>query len=95
MTLFLATHFDHDYWDLFRSGEHVAWDAFVDWITGTDLSVTAQYEQALHQLDIENFTSFMILWLWAGDTDWDAARMRYGPDARWRLFAWTLRWLLA
>ena len=85
---FLATHFDHDYWDLFRSGEHVAWDAFVDWITGTDLSVTAQYAQAVQQLDIENFTSVFILWLWAGDTDWDAARMRYGPDARWRLFAW-------
>ena len=36
---FLATHFDHDYWDLaFAPGEHVAWDAFVDWITSADLS---------------------------------------------------------
>ena len=90
---FLSTHFDHDYWDLVRTEEHVAWDEFVDWITGTDLSEAAQYEQALQQLDIENFTSFIILELWAGDTDWDggnwyAARMRYGPDARWRLFVW-------
>ena len=90
---FLSTHFDHDYWDLIRAEEHVAWDEFVDWITGTDLSEVAQYEQALQQLDIENFTSFIILALWAGDTDWDggnwyAARMRYGPDDRWRLFVW-------
>lgn len=90
---FLATHFDYDYWDLFRTGEHEAWDAFVDWITGADLSAAAQYEQALQQLDVENFTSFIILHLWAGNTDWGggnwfAARMRYGPDARWRLFVW-------
>ena len=87
---FLATNFDHDYWDLLHSEEHTAWDAFVDWITGTDLSESAQYEQAIQQLDIENFTSFIILNLWAGNLDWDlyAARMRYGPDARWRLFMW-------
>ena len=87
---FLATHFDHDYWDLTRSEEHLAWDAFVDWITGTDLSAAAQYEQVVQRLNIENFTSFIILWLWSGDTEsnWYAARMLYGPDTRWRLFAW-------
>ena len=87
---FLATHFDHDYWDLLHSEEHLAWDAFVDWITYTDLSESTQYQQATQQLDIENFTSFIILNLWAGNLDWDlfAARMRYGPDARWRLFMW-------
>ncbi len=87
---FLATHFNHDYWDLARTWEHVAWNAFVDWIAGTDLSAAAQYEQALQQFDIENFTSFIILWLWSGNAeiDWDAARMRYGPDTRWRLLVW-------
>ena len=94
---FLATHFDHNDWDLVRTGpgdwEHGAWDAFVDWITGADLSDVVQYEQALQQLNIENFTSFIILELWVGDTDWSggnwyAARMRDGPDARWRLLVW-------
>ena len=90
---FLTTHFDHDYWDLVRTEEHAAWDEFVDWITGTDLSAAAQYEQALEQLDIKNFTSFIILELWAGDTDWGknnwyVARMRYGLDDQWRLFVW-------
>ena len=70
----------------------------MDWITGADLSEVAQYEQAVQQLDIENFTSFVILALWAGNIDWGAnwraggnwyaARMRAGPDARWRLFVW-------
>ena len=51
----------------------------MDWITGTDLSEEDQYEQAVQQLDIENFTSFIILELWAGDTDWGAGnRMQRG-----------------
>ena len=71
--------------------------AFVDWITGTDLSAAAQYEQAVQQLDIENFTSLIILQLWSEDADWGVhnwyvARMRYGPDARWRLFGWDAEW---
>ncbi len=87
---FLAAHFDHDYWDVVRSWEDVAWAASLDWIAGTDLSAAAQYDQAVQQLDIENFTSFIILTLWAGDAElnWYAARMRYGHDTRWRLFVW-------
>ena len=98
---FLAMHLGHDDWYLLaadtaedgRLDEHEAWDAFVDWITGTDLSTAAQYAQAVQQLDIENFTSFIILRLWAGDIDWGgrnwyAARMHAGPDTRWRLFVW-------
>ena len=90
---FLSTRFDHDDWDLVLTEEPGAWDAFVDWITGTDLGDAAQYEQTLQQLDIENFTSFIILHLWAGNTDWGShnwyvARMRDGPDVRWRLFVW-------
>ena len=42
--------------------------------------------------DIENFTSFIILKLWAGNIDlgdnWYAARMLNEADARWRLFVW-------
>ncbi len=95
---FLATHFDHEDWDIVRSlGEHEAWDAFVSWITGADLSAAVPYEQALQQLDVDNFTSFIILNLWAGNIDWGrnnwyAARRRAGPDARWRLFVWDAEW---
>ena len=91
---FLATHFGHDDWELIISEgqDRVAWEEFSDWLTGADLRAAAQYEQALQQLDIENFTSFIILNLWAGNIawggNWYAARMRTGPDARWRLFVW-------
>ena len=91
---FLSTRFDHDDWDLVRANEGPGgWDAFTDWITATDLSKATQYEQVVQQLDIENFTSFIILHLWSGNVDWGgnnwyAARMRDGPDSRWRLFVW-------
>ena len=87
---FLATHFDYEYWNVVRTWDDVEWAASVDWITGTDLSAAAQYERALQQFDIENFTSFIILWLWSGNAeiDWDAARMHNESDARWRLFVW-------
>ena len=89
---FLTTQFGHDDWELVHNEEHVAWDAFVGWITDADLSAAARYDRVLQQLDIENFTSFIILELWSGDADWGgnwyAARMRAGPDARWRLFVW-------
>ncbi len=96
---FLSTHFGHDDWDLVEAAteghpdEHIAWEELADRLTSTDLSTVAEYEQALQQLDIENFTSFIILWLWAGGPHWDggdwyAARMRGRPDARWQMFMW-------
>ena len=92
---FLASHFGHGDWDLVHTEarDHVAWEDFSGWLTDADLRATDQYDQALQQFDIENFTSFIILHLWAGTIDWGpqnwyAARMRAGPDARWRLFVW-------
>ena len=57
------------------------------------MSAAAQYARAVQQLDIESFTAFVILRLWAGDAawgshNWYAARRRNGPDTRWRLFLW-------
>ncbi len=96
---FLATHFGHDDWDLVEAAteghpeEHEAWEDLADWLTSTDLSAATEYERAVQQLDIESFTSFIILWLWAGGPHWDggdwyAARMRGRSDARWQLFMW-------
>ena len=96
---FLATHFDASAWYTSAPAGALApnnahrWHLFADWLAGADLSKAAEYEQAVQQLDIENFTSIIILHLWAGDTawgshNWYAARMRSGPDTRWRLFLW-------
>ena len=88
---FLTTHFDASEWYTHSAGSSHRWHLFVDWLRGADLSAAAQYERAVQQLDIESFTSFIILRLWAGDTAWDnhnwyAARIRSGPDTGWRLF---------
>ncbi len=94
---FLATHFDASAWyNSATTGEQAPdnahrWHLFVDWLRDADLGVPAEYEQAVQQLDIESFTALIILHLWAGDTawgshNWYAARMRSGPDTRWRLF---------
>ena len=94
---FLATHFDAGEWYTSATmGEQAPdnahrWHLLADWLAGADLGTAAQYERATQQLDIESFTAFIIIRLWAGDTDWGshkwlAARSQSGADTRWRLF---------
>ena len=94
---FLTTHINASAWyTSTTTGEQSPdnahrWQLLADWLTGADLSAAAPYAQAVQQLDIESFTSLIILGLWSGDTAWDnhnwlAARRRDGPDTRWRLF---------
>ena len=100
---FLATHFDASEWYVnSASGEQAPgsahrWNRFVDWLTSADLRAAAQYEQAIWQLDIENFTGYVLLNIWAQSTDWPhrnwiVARPREGPDTRWRFFVWDAEW---
>ena len=88
---FLETHFGTSEWYTHSAGSSHRWHLLVDWFRDADLRVPAQYERAVQQLDIESFTSFIILRLWSRDTawgnhNWYAARQRSGPDTRWRLF---------
>ena len=88
---FLETHFGTGGWYTHSAGSSHRWHLFVDWLRGADLSAEAEYERAVQLLDIESFTSFIILRLWSGDTawgnhNWYAARRRSGTDTRWRLF---------
>ena len=100
---FLTTHFEASEWYInSASGERPPgsahrWNRFVDWLTRADLRAAAQYEQAAQQLDIENFTSYVLLNIWAQNTDWPhrnwiAARPWAGPDTRWRFFVWDAEW---
>ena len=96
---FLARHFDASAWYAHSpSGELVPgsshrWHLFADWLTGTDLREAAQYERAVQQLDIENFTGYFLLNIWAQNRDWPdrnwiVARPREGTDGRWRFLVW-------
>ncbi|MAG34630.1 MAG: hypothetical protein CL878_00040 [Dehalococcoidia bacterium] len=103
---FLASHFDHDAWDIIRDGHQEvtagsgeAWSAFIAWIEAADLSRDADYGAVLTQLDIESFTSYYLLNIWAQTIEWPrfnwyAARPRGPPDARWRVFVWDAEWSL-
>ena len=96
---FLTNHFDASTWYAHsKSGELAPgsagrWYRFADWLAGTDLRGAAQYEQAVQYFDIENFTGYYLLNIWARNTDWPhnnwvVARPREGPDTRWRFIVW-------
>ena len=96
---FLTTHFDPGAWYVHSgSGELTPgsahrWLLFADWLASADLRAAAQYERAAQRLDIENFTSYVLLNIWARNTDWPhynwvVARPREGAEARWRFFVW-------
>ena len=96
---FLTAHFDASVWyahsasgELTPGSTH-RWLLFADWLTSADLRAASQYERAAQRLDIENFTSYFLLNIWARNTDWPhrnwiVARPREGSDTRWRFFVW-------
>ena len=90
---FLAAHFDASEWYASSADVLHRWNLFVDWVNGADLGEMAQYEQVTQQLDIENFTSYFLLNIWAQNVDWPhnnriVARPREGGDGRWRFIVW-------
>ena len=96
---FLATHFDTSEWYAISAtgeitpGSAHRWYLVADWLIGADLRAAAQYEQAVKQLDIENFTGYFLLNVRAQNRDWPrwnriVARPRGGPDTRWRFIVW-------
>ena len=96
---FLSAHFDASAWHVHPPSEELThenaqrWLLFADWLAGADLRAAAQYERAAQRLDIENFTSYLLLNIWARNTDWPhnnwtVARPREGSDMRWRFFVW-------
>ena len=90
---FLATHFDASEWYVSSADVLHRWNRFVDWLNSTDLRATAQYEQVTQQLDIQNFTSYFLLNIWAQNVDWPhnnriVTRPREGTDGRWRFIVW-------
>ncbi len=90
---FLATHFDASTWYVNKADVLHRWYRFADWLARTDLRAAAQYEQVVQQLDIENFTSYFLLNIWAQNVDWPhnnwvVVRPREGPDGRWRWIVW-------
>ncbi len=100
--LFLNQHFGLTAsWYVIKDGEFdgdleawQAWQEFVSRVEGLDLAVDEHYEMLLEDLDLEDFSRFVLLNVWLMNHDWPlhnwcAVRRREG-DTRWRFILWDL-----
>ncbi len=95
---FLNSYTGTDNWDVIKTGNDVLdgdrteWNRLHDFMLQNDLSREDIYTEAKKLLDIENFTSYMILNTWAQNHDWPhnnwyAARERI-PEGKWIFLSW-------
>jgi hypothetical protein len=95
---FLGSYFESEDWDVIKTGNDVLvgtideWERLRSFVVQNDLSQDLLFAQASQLLDLENFTSYMILNMWAQNHDWPhnnwyAARRRV-PDGRWIFLSW-------
>ncbi|MBI4602722.1 MAG: CotH kinase family protein [Planctomycetes bacterium] len=85
-------------WDVVKTGDDVLvgtsdeWNRLRTFVTSNDLSNEGLYQQAAELVDLENFTSYFLLNVWAQNHDWPhnnwyAARPRR-PDGKWIFLSW-------
>lgn len=95
---FLGSYTETEDWDVIKTGNDVLvgtadeWNTVRDWMVTHDLSLPVNYRSACQRIDVENFTGYMILNLWAQNHDWPhnnwyAARER-SADGRWIFLSW-------
>ncbi len=95
---FLKPYTGDGYWDVIKTGNEVLSGTIDEWVrlrnflVQSDLSQETVYLQAEAMMDVENFTSYMILNIWAQNHDWIsnnwyAARPRR-PDGKWIFMSW-------
>ncbi len=89
-------------WDVINTGEGVlsgspeAWMELKEFLGSADLSREADFADLARRVDLENFTSYIILNLWAQNYDWPhnnwyAARKREA-GGRWMFLEWDAEW---
>ena len=95
---FCESYYGGKDWDVVKTGNDVlvgtreAWDNLRNFVTGNDMNDPAMYREALKLIDIENYTSYMLVNIWAQNQDWPhnnwyAARPRT-PDGKWTFLCW-------
>lgn len=68
-------------------GSTVTWEAMVEYLQANSLAVPANYDYIQTQIDIENFTDYVLLNVWADNRDWPQNNVRM-----WRAKASSGRW---
>jgi hypothetical protein len=99
---FLTRHLGGKQWDLVKTGNVVvsgtreAWDALAKLLKQKDLTPKDLYDAVQGRVDLESFTSYMILNLWSQNEDWPqnnwyAARERR-EGSKWVFLSWDNEW---
>lgn len=98
---FFASHIGPGEYDVIKTGDTVlsgtrqGWDKLRKFISTTDFSNPANYEELSRRVDIENFTSYVILNLWTLNLDWPHNNWyaaRRVPDGKWIFLCWDAEW---
>ena len=97
---FFASYFpeDGENWDVIKTGNSVLdgsgteWNQLRNFMLRNDLRDDQVYEEALSMIDVDNFTSYMLLNIWAQNHDWPhnnwyAARPQRA-DGQWIFLSW-------
>ena len=98
---FMASHTGKGEFDIMKTGRTLlsgtrdGWDELEEFISSNDFSRPENYEMLKARVDIEDFTSYMIVNLWGQNYDWPhnnwyAARRR--PDGKWHFMCWDAEW---
>ena len=98
---FFASHLGPGRFDVIKTGNTVlsgtrqGWEELRKFISTTDFSTPANYEELSRRVDIENFTSYVILNLWTLNLDWPHNNWyaaRRVPDGKWIFLCWDAEW---
>jgi spore coat protein CotH len=101
---FLQASKGEDEWDILRTGGEVVcgtaddWRLLCEYASQHDLSRAKHYGVVSEKLDLESFTAYLILNLWAQNEDWPhnnwyAARPRRA-DGKWFFLTWDAEYSL-
>jgi hypothetical protein len=99
---FLRRHVGAGDWDMVKTGQEVvcgtrdAWDDLKRLVARRGLSPDERHHEIGRAVDLESFTAYVILNLWAQNEDWPqnnwyAARRR-DPGGKWIFLSWDAEW---
>lgn len=97
----LAEHSGIDAWTVgadgaFNDGDPELWQQFDRWVTRTEFSDSDGLEAFQSVVDLENFTTYIILNIWLQNYDWPHHNWYIArentPDGKWKFFLWDVEY---
>ena len=98
---FFTSHLGPGQYDIIKTGDTVlsgtrkGVDKLRNFISSTDFSNQANFEELARRVDIDNFTSYVILNLWILNLDWPHNNWyaaRRVPNGKWIFLCWDSEW---